>query len=66
MRNGRILRHNLRQELVSVDELYAKLRQQGVEDVALVKSAFMESDGQISVIRLPDGTVPPTPSRPTQ
>ena len=66
VRDGRILRHNLRQELVSVDELYAKLRQQGIEDVAMVKSAFMESDGQISVIRQPHGALPPSPSRPTQ
>jgi uncharacterized membrane protein YcaP (DUF421 family) len=66
VRNGRVLRHNLRQELMSLDELYAKLRQEGVEDVARVKSAFMESDGRISVIQLPHGAVPSSPSRPTQ
>jgi len=53
VRDGRILRHNLRQELMSLDELHAKLRQQGVEDIASVKTAFMESDGQISVIQRP-------------
>src|SRR5512138_2203418 len=55
VRDGRILRQNLRQEMLSLDELYAKLRQQGVEDVALVKAAFMESDGHISVIQRPGG-----------
>jgi uncharacterized membrane protein YcaP (DUF421 family) len=51
VRNGRLLRANLRQEMLSVDELCSKLRQQGVEDVAQVKTAFMEPDGTISVIR---------------
>jgi uncharacterized membrane protein YcaP (DUF421 family) len=50
VRNGRVLRANLRQELLSLDDLYAKLREQGVDDVAAVKTAFMESDGNISVI----------------
>lgn len=50
--NGRLLRANLRRELVSVDELQAALRLQGIEDVADVKSARMESDGRISVIRV--------------
>jgi uncharacterized membrane protein YcaP (DUF421 family) len=66
VRDGRVLRHNLRQELLSLDDLYAKLRKQGIEDVAQVKSAFMESDGSISVIRLAGGALPPAPSQPTQ
>jgi uncharacterized membrane protein YcaP (DUF421 family) len=45
-----VLRANLRQELLSLDDLYAKLREQGVDDVAAVKTAFMESDVTISVI----------------
>jgi uncharacterized membrane protein YcaP (DUF421 family) len=51
VRHGRILRGNLRQEMLSVEDLYTKLRGQGVDDVLKVKSAFMESDGSISVIR---------------
>ena len=50
MRNGRVLRANLRQELLSLDDLHAKLREQGIDDVAAVKIAFMESDGKISVV----------------
>jgi uncharacterized membrane protein YcaP (DUF421 family) len=49
--NGRMLRHNMRQEFVSVDELMAELREQGVEDCRVVKAAYMEANGHISVIR---------------
>src|SRR5687767_7566595 len=51
VRDGRILRRNLRREWVTVDELMGKLREQGVDDVASVKLAMMESDGQFSVIK---------------
>ena len=49
--DGRILHRNLRQERISVDELMGKLRQNGVEDVKEVKAAYMEPDGEISVIK---------------
>ena len=49
--NGRVLRRNLRHEYVTEDELRAKLREQGVDDVRQVAKAHMESDGQISVIK---------------
>jgi uncharacterized membrane protein YcaP (DUF421 family) len=51
VREGRLLRGNMHRELVTVDELMSKLRQQGIEDLAEVKKAYMESDGEISVIR---------------
>ncbi|HET9207894.1 MAG TPA: YetF domain-containing protein [Burkholderiaceae bacterium] len=51
IRRGRVLRANLRQEMLTLDDLYAKLREQGIEDVQQVKAAFMESDGMISVVR---------------
>jgi len=51
VRDGRILRRNLRREWVTVDELMSKLREQGVDDVAGVKLAMIESDGQFSVIK---------------
>lgn len=50
MRDGRMLRRNMRRELVTEDELYAQLRQQGVEDLTDVKEVRMESQGQFSVI----------------
>lgn len=54
IRNGRILHRNLRQEFLSRDELDAQLRKAGVGNVSEVKEAWMESDGEISVIRSDD------------
>jgi uncharacterized membrane protein YcaP (DUF421 family) len=42
---------NLRREHITLQELREKLREQGVEDLAEVKAAYLEGDGQISVIR---------------
>ncbi len=50
--NGRMLRKNMRAELVTEEELMAQLRENGIEDVAQVKRACMEADGMISVIKL--------------
>ena len=49
--NGRILRSNLRAEMLSVDELMSQLREEGIEDVKDVKLARLEGDGRLSVIR---------------
>jgi uncharacterized membrane protein YcaP (DUF421 family) len=51
VRNGRILRRNLQHEFVTEDELKSKLREKGVDDVAAVAKAHLESDGSVSVIR---------------
>ena len=48
---GRVLRRHLRMEFVTEEELRAKLRERGVSDYAEVDKAYMESDGQVSVIR---------------
>ena len=55
VRDGRILRANLRQEMMSLEDLLSKLRQQGIDDPARVKRAFMEPDGNISVIERREG-----------
>jgi uncharacterized membrane protein YcaP (DUF421 family) len=47
--NGNVLRRNLRQELVTMDELLSRLREEGVEGPQEVERAFMEADGNISV-----------------
>jgi uncharacterized membrane protein YcaP (DUF421 family) len=49
--NGRILHRNLRMEFVSEAELRSKLREHGISDPAEVKAAYMESSGEVSVIR---------------
>lgn len=51
IRSGRVLRANLRSEMLTVDDLKTKLREQGIEEIVQVKHAYMESDGTISVIR---------------
>jgi uncharacterized membrane protein YcaP (DUF421 family) len=49
--NGRLLHRHLRMEFLSESELLSKLREHGVTDFREVQKAFMESDGQISVIK---------------
>jgi uncharacterized membrane protein YcaP (DUF421 family) len=49
--NGLLLRRNMRHEYVTLDELKSKLREHGVSDPAEVERAFMEPDGQVSVIK---------------
>ncbi len=51
VRNGRLLRRNMRREFITDEELFARLREQGVEDIAQVKVAYLEPDGNFSVIR---------------
>ena len=51
VKDGRTLRRNLRRELITDDELWAKLRESGVESLEQVKAVYMEADGQISVIK---------------
>ena len=50
IQDGKLLRRNLRQELITEDEMKSQLREQGLEDWAQVRKAFMESDGHISII----------------
>jgi uncharacterized membrane protein YcaP (DUF421 family) len=51
VKDGRLLRENMRQELITEDELRGMLRQQGVKDVNDIKEARVESDGGVSVIQ---------------
>lgn len=57
VRHGKLVHKTLKRELITVDELMGKLRQQGIEDLAVIRRACLESDGQISVIRS-DGKPP--------
>jgi uncharacterized membrane protein YcaP (DUF421 family) len=49
--NGRMLRRNMRKEMISPDELMSHVRQSGAGSLAEVREVFMEGDGRISVIR---------------
>jgi uncharacterized membrane protein YcaP (DUF421 family) len=55
---GRMLRRHLRMEFVSEQELRSKLREHGVTDLAEVEKAYMESDGEVSVIKRKGGRQP--------
>jgi uncharacterized membrane protein YcaP (DUF421 family) len=48
--NGQVLWPNMRRELITEDELKSQLRQQGIDDLAEVKEAYLEGDGRISVV----------------
>lgn len=48
--NGNLLKDNLRKEKLTEQELVANLRKQGISDIAKVKQAVLEVDGQISVV----------------
>lgn len=50
VKDGRMLRQNMRRELMTEDELMSQLREQGVDDISKVKEARMEGDGRVSVI----------------
>lgn len=56
VQHGRLLRRNMRKEWLTVEELMSKLREQGVDDLSKVASAWMEADGEISVIKRGDET----------
>jgi uncharacterized membrane protein YcaP (DUF421 family) len=51
IRDGTILHRNLRREFITREELQAKLRGEGLENADEVKRAFLESSGEITVIK---------------
>jgi uncharacterized membrane protein YcaP (DUF421 family) len=51
VKDGKMLLRNMRREYITIDELKSHLRLEGVNDVSDVQEAYMEADGQISVIK---------------
>lgn len=51
VRDGKLMRRNMRRELVTEDEILEQLRQNGVDHLRDVHEVLMESDGSISVVR---------------
>jgi len=49
--NGRVIWKHLRHEFVSETELKSKLREHGVSDPREVYKAYMEPDGQVTVLK---------------
>ena len=55
IQDGRMLRKHMRKELITSEELWAQLREHGVKELSEVQSAFMESSGEISVLKKTSG-----------
>lgn len=51
IRDGRLLRGNLRRETMTEEDLKAQLRRQDVDDISHVLEAYLEPDGSISVVK---------------
>ena len=50
IRNGRLLHKNMEKQLMDEEELTGLLRENGVDDYKKVKTCYLESTGNISVI----------------
>jgi uncharacterized membrane protein YcaP (DUF421 family) len=51
VKNGAMIRRNMRKVLLTEDDLMSQLRLQGCDDISTIKESYMENDGRISVIR---------------
>jgi uncharacterized membrane protein YcaP (DUF421 family) len=58
VQDGKMLFRNMRRELITADELRSEARQQGIADIAEVKSACLEGNGQISFVKFDAGDEP--------
>ena len=50
VKDGQLLRANLRKEALDPEDVMAEIRQQGLEDLSHVKAAYLEFDGRMSII----------------
>lgn len=51
IRDGKLLRRNMKRELLTLDEIMEGLRKQGIENLSQVKLARVETEGEITVIK---------------
>jgi uncharacterized membrane protein YcaP (DUF421 family) len=51
IKNGKMNRHNMRQEFITEEELRGQLRQQGISELVEVREACLEANGELSVIK---------------
>jgi uncharacterized membrane protein YcaP (DUF421 family) len=52
---GRLVRPALREELITIEELMTQLRLNGAEKVEEVRAAYIEGNGQVSVLKRSSG-----------
>jgi uncharacterized membrane protein YcaP (DUF421 family) len=50
VRDGRLLRRNMRSEFLTEEELMTHLRKEGIDDLKSVKAAYIEGEGKFTVI----------------
>ena len=63
VKDGRTIAKNLREELLTDEELKGQVRLHGVDDLSQVKEAYMESDGRVSVVKKGGGEAQDSESR---
>ncbi len=51
VKDGVMLRRNMRKEMITTEELESQMRQNGIEDISDIKTAYLESDGHFSFIK---------------
>jgi uncharacterized membrane protein YcaP (DUF421 family) len=51
VKDGKMIRQNMRREFISEEELWRELRGQGIESLAQVKKMYLEPDGSFSMIK---------------
>lgn len=50
IKDGRMLKNNMRKELITYSELMSEVRSNGMSDISTIKEAYMEPTGTISII----------------
>jgi uncharacterized membrane protein YcaP (DUF421 family) len=55
IRDGKMNHRNMRQEMISVDELRGQARAQGIGSLSEVKVAHLEANGDVSFVKREDG-----------
>ncbi|MBC7798292.1 MAG: DUF421 domain-containing protein [Pyrinomonadaceae bacterium] len=55
IKDGKLIRRNLRQEMITNAELMSEVRQQGIEKIEEIEKAYLEGDGNISFIKKESG-----------
>lgn len=54
IKDGKLLRENMKSEMITYDEIISQMRQQGIESISEVKQSCLESDGHFSFIKKED------------
>ena len=55
VKDGRLLRQNMRREMITTEEMMSLLREQGLGSLDEVRRCYLEGDGHISVIKNDSG-----------